>query len=70
MISPEAVIVSLIVAAAYQQWFYTRQIQKLVDKLMSRSYHEYKNATAPPVVRLPPEAEPPEDLRPLQDFQM
>lgn len=72
MISPEAMILTLVVAIAYQQWFYSRQIQKLVDKLMSRNYADYQHAQTPtaPVVRIPTEAEPPEDLRTLQEFQL
>lgn len=62
------ILVGLIVA---QQIFYLRQIQKLIDKLMSRSYVEYEKANAgpqPPRVRLDDNV--PEDLRPLQDFSL
>ena len=51
--------------------FYSRQIQKLLDKLMSRDYREYHSVTAPPKknerIELP---ETPEDLRVLQGFQI
>lgn len=61
-----AVLCALLAA---QQIFYLWQIQKLVDKLMSRSYTEYATAKVPPIkVEVP--ADPPEDLRTLQEFSM
>lgn len=35
---------ALIGIIVFQQVYYMRQVQKLVDKLMSRSFHEYKVA--------------------------
>ncbi len=52
----------------WQHWHYSRQIQKLIDKVMSRNYAEYQAVTNPP----PPEPprinlndDPQEDLRVL-----
>lgn len=63
-------VVALILIVGYQQWFFTRQIQLLVDKLMSRSFAEYQQANTPipprNVVQVPPPI--PEDLRTLQPF--
>lgn len=59
----------LVLVIAVQQWFYMRQVQKLVDKLMSRSYTEYITAQKPPLrVEVPTEA--PEDLRSLSEFSI
>lgn len=52
-------------------WFYSRQIHKLLDKLMSRDYQTYHATVAPPkkeTIRIPTEV--PEDLRVLQGFQI
>lgn len=58
---------SLVVLCAFFMW----QIQKLLDKLMSRSYTEYTRAqepiVKPPVLRL--EEDEQEDLGPLSEFQ-
>lgn len=57
----------LIALIAWQQW----QIQKLIDKLMSRSYTEYVAATKPyEAPRVPTENEPPEDLGALPNFSL
>ncbi len=52
-----------------QQVYYMRQVQKLIDKLMSRSYHEFVGATKPQAkreIKLP--TEPAEDLGVLTGF--
>lgn len=54
----------------YQQIFFTRQNQQLVDKLMSRSFQEYQTAKNPPPPRVQISNEIPEDLRPLQEFKI
>lgn len=54
---------------AFQQVFFLRQIQKLVDKLMSRSYTEYKTAEKPDApLHVVASDETPEDMRSLQEF--
>lgn len=66
----EIILVSaLVIFAIVQQLFFMNQIQKLVDKVMSRSYTEYIRADAPKT-KVQVEQEPPEDLRPLQEFSM
>lgn len=51
----------------FQQVFFMRQIQKLVDKAMSRDFAEYKKATdKPEKVTVQLQSELPEDLRTLQ----
>jgi hypothetical protein len=63
-----AVILLLVGIVVYQQFFFTRQNQQLVDKLMSRSFNEYQTAKNPPPPRVQISNEIPEDLRPLQEF--
>lgn len=56
-------VVFLVVLLALQQVYYLSQIQKLVDKVMSRSYTEYKRAEKQvdkPIIRI--SDEPAEDL--------
>lgn len=62
--------IALLILIAAQQFFYMRQIQLLVDKVMAKSYTEYVAAKkpAPPKVILPQEV--PEDLRSLQEFSI
>lgn len=52
---PNHIIGCLILLIAGQQLFYSWQIQKLVDKVMSRNYHEYVKATEPKTPRKVPE---------------
>lgn len=54
----------------FQQWFFLRQIKELVDRLMSRSYHEYVKAKEKPIlkVELPKDEPVPDDLGPLNEF--
>lgn len=53
-------------------FFYSREIQLLLNKLMSRDYADYKRATDP----IPPREQPaqplppPEDMSVLQNFQL
>lgn len=61
----------LIALLAAQQFYYLREIQKLVDKIMSRSYAEYSRAKEPQRPIKPElilSAEPEEDLGPLAEF--
>ena len=62
-------ISGLVLFAVAQQFFFMRQIQKLVDKVMSRSYTEYVRAEKP-AKKETIIAEPAEDLRALQEFQI
>lgn len=43
----EYALIALAALIVYQQVFWSRQVQKLVDKLMSRNYAEYVQATKP-----------------------
>lgn len=45
----EYVALGLIALNVYQFFFWSRQVQKLVDKLMSRNYAEYVQVTKPPL---------------------
>lgn len=51
----------------FQQIYFMRQIQKLVDKAMSRDFAEYHRVTQPVPERpkLPDYSPPPEDLNVL-----
>ena len=65
------VILSLIGLNVFQHVYWSRQNQKLVDKLMSRNYHEYVQAQPQPsALKMVAEPEDPDDLRPLQGFQL
>lgn len=55
---------------ALQQFFFLHQINKLIDKVMSRSYTEYIKAKEPPQKPVRIETEPIEDLRTLQEFTL
>lgn len=63
----------LIIIVAMQQGFYMWQINKLVNKLMSRDYHTYHQSVAPPQaltgfrVQLPQETEV-DHLKELNDM--
>lgn len=56
----------------FQHVLFLTQIHRLVDKLMSRNYLEYRSAQEPLAkrmeVNLPQET--PDDLRPLQEFSL
>lgn len=63
------VLLGLMGVIIAQQLFYMGQIQKLVDKAMSRSFQEYKSADKPlEKVKVP--LDPAEDLRALNEFHM
>lgn len=65
------IIVGLLVFVGFREWYWSRQVHKLIDKLMSRNYYEYKQAESPnvPLRSKPdPEDEPKEDLGTLRDF--
>lgn len=49
-----ATIVFLVVLLAWQQWFWMQHTQELVNKLMSRSFPEYQQATKKPVAKVDP----------------
>lgn len=71
MIVALSIAVSVLSAALfYQQLFYLKQIQVLLDKAMSRSFTEYKNAEVPKAPRVIVDNSPPEDLRVLQEFRL
>lgn len=62
----DLILIAIIVA---QQGFYLWQIQKLLDKAMSRSYTEYTQAKRPPKPRGEAiDSSPDEDLGALQEF--
>lgn len=65
-----AVILVLVGVIVYQQHFFTRQIQTLVDKLMSRSFGEYQAVKNPPPPRAQIPTDVPDDLRGLQEFKL
>lgn len=60
----------LAVANVFQVAFWSWQVQKLVNKLMSKDFHSYQVSKQPFVPPKPLVGEPieQEDLRPLQDF--
>lgn len=68
MLNSLFVILTMIIVV--QQVYFMRQIQKLVDKIMSRSYTEYITATSPPPIRVQTTNEIPEDLGPLKEFSL
>lgn len=53
----------------YQQAFFTKQVQTLVDKLMCKSFREYETTKNPPPPRVVVNNEIPDDLRVLQGIQ-
>lgn len=58
----------MLAVIAYQQHFFMKQIQVLVDKAKSPSFESYTRSQEPKEKRLQLPPEPPEDLRTLQDF--
>jgi len=60
----------LVALVAWQQFFFSQQIQKLIDKLMSRSFTEYQRAQEPLPPRVQAVPDIPEDLRALQEFKI
>ena len=66
MIGTVALLCGLLAA---QQWFYMREIQKLVDKLMSRDFGEYNRIASPqPKLKVKLPEGIPEDLGALKEF--
>lgn len=70
MTNVEIVLAGLLV---FQQVYWTIQVHRLVNKLMSRDFAEYKqvmefNKNKEIKVKIP--MDEPEDLRVLQEFQM
>lgn len=65
-------VLSLIGLNVFQHIFWSRQVQQLVDKLMSRNYAEYSVVSRPKEVerkiQVPLAQELPDDLRILQGF--
>lgn len=45
----EYIAFGLLVLNVFQMVYWSRQVQKLVDKIMSRNYAEYVQATQPPL---------------------
>lgn len=67
--SGELILLTLVALIAYQHWFYSREIQKLVDKVMSRDFGEYNRTANPPPIKIKlPEQVIPEDLGPMREF--
>ncbi len=64
----EFVIGALILVIVIQQVYFMRQIQMLVNKLMSGTYQNYVNAETPKPPRIKIDDLPSEDLSPLTDF--
>ena len=65
----ELVCVSLMVMLALQQVYWSRQVQKLIDKLMSKNHAEYIQTQTPAVERKRPVIDDPEeDLRVLNQL--
>ena len=64
------IIVALLVILVYQQWFFLRQIQTLVDKATSQSFESYNRALNPAPSRPRIDEGPSEDLGALNEFQM
>lgn len=60
----------LVAMLMYQQFFFMRHIQRLVDKVMSRDYRDYVTTQEPPVVQRSAANDQgaPEDLGVLQGF--
>lgn len=67
-----AVFATLLVLLVAQHFFFLRQIQKLVDKLMSRDFHDYQRSIEKPEIkpRVQLPIDPPEDLGSLHGFQI
>ena len=69
----EVISFTLVGLIVFQQIYFMRQIQKLVDKLMSKSFAEYKQAEKPAIVKKRQENLLPEymkeDMGPLSEFQ-
>ncbi len=59
------VIAALLVSTAVREYFFWRETQKLLDKLMSRNYHDYQYTQ-----QMKPEAPASSELKvPVEDVQ-
>lgn len=56
---------ALVGLLVFQQVFFMRQVQKMIDKIMSRNFVEYKQMETPP---LPRAAQPPMPFHEREDF--
>lgn len=67
---PLPVILTLVALVVWQQIFWARQVHDLVDKLMSKSFAEYRQARAPKEPKAPkaPVIEVPEDMGSISGF--
>ncbi len=64
-----ALEITLVVLLGAQQAFYMFQVQRLIDKLMSRNYFEFKQAEQPIIQRKPTvDQSPDEDIGSLAEF--
>lgn len=68
----EIALLGLLGLNVFQTIYWSRQVQKLVDKVMSGSYAQYKSSEtiAPTQVKAQHSDDTPEDLRILQDFRL
>ena len=66
--NPELILISLLLVVSNLYWM--RHSQRLVDKLMSRDFYEYKTAETKKQVERPVKKAEiiPENMGPLQDF--
>lgn len=63
------IVILLVLALLYSQWKHMRQVQLLIDKLMSRNYVEYKQMeTRVPESVMRAHDELAEDLAPLDNI--
>jgi hypothetical protein len=63
--------IGLLVLVMFQQVYWTWHCHKLVNKLMSRDFYEYKQAlkvSNKQDIKIQTPIDLPEDLRPLQEF--
>lgn len=72
VVAISVVAVGLAGIVIWQQLFFFKQTQLLVNKIMSGDYHAYVRSDKPAVTnqRVPVPQDPPEDLRILQGFQL
>lgn len=68
----EIALLGLLGLNVFQTIYWSRQVQKLVDKVMSGSYAQYKSSETigPAQVKAQHSDDTPEDLRILQDFRL
>jgi len=68
----QALLIVLLLVVVGQQIFFMHQTNKMVNKIMSRNYGEYKTAEEFKVQETRPRIplEPREDLRPLDELMV